>query len=63
MRLALAWLLLVLVCLENQVLVAQIPRRWGWRGIALAVLMTLSVPAFLGFALAKFGIQLLGGAS
>lgn len=61
MKLALAWVLLVLAVVENQIVVSCIPRRWGWRGLALAVFMSLSVPAFVGFALARFGISLLGG--
>lgn len=63
MNVVLGWLLLAMVVGLATMAKATVPRRWGGWGLVLIVALTIVPPVFTGFALAKFGVHLLGGAS
>lgn len=62
-RVLIGWILLTMVVALSTIAARSVPRRWGFKGLFLSVPVQLGPPCFVGWALAMFGVRLLGGAS
>jgi hypothetical protein len=60
-RVLIGWILLAIVCGLSTVAARAVPRRWGFKGLLVVIPVQLGPAAFTAWALAQFGVVLLGG--